>query len=307
MSNQIDVHHHVAAPEYVADLKMRPQNPVMQVFFSHTPATSIEDMDKGGTATALLSVNNVWAGDDARAVKLARACNDFSARLVGDHKGRFAMWGCIPMPLIDASMKEIEYALDVVKADGIGLMTSYGTKWLGDPDFLPVMDELNRRKAVVFVHPTAPDCCAGMVPGIPDPAIEFGTDTTRTIASLLFGGTLKRCPDIRFIFSHAGGTMPFLYQRFEALAKAKADKLPKEGLIPSLSTLHYDCAISSNPFAMGPLNRLVTAARIVFGSDYPFRFARDHVEGLKGCGFTDADIQGIHRGNLERLLPRFRS
>jgi len=213
MSNQIDVHHHVAAPEYVADLKARKQNPNMQVFFAHTPTKSIEDMDRGGTATSLLSVNNVWIGDDARAVKLARQCNDFSAKLVADHRGRFAMWGCLPMPVIDGSLKEIEYALDVLKADGIGMMTSYGDdKWLGDLIFLPVMEELNRRKAVVFVHPTAPNCCVNMVPGIPDPAIEFGTDTTRTIASLLFGGTLKRCPDIRFIFSHAGGTMPFLYQ-----------------------------------------------------------------------------------------------
>ena len=307
MSSQIDVHHHVAAPEYIADLKARSQNPVMQVFFGHTPAKSIEDMDRGGTATALLSVNNVWAGDDARAVKLARACNEFSAKLVAAHRGRFAMWGCIPMPVIDGALKEIEYSLDVLKADGIGLMTSYGDKWLGDPTFLPVMDELNRRKAVVFVHPTAPDCCVDMVPGIPDPAIEFGTDTTRTIASLLFGGTLKRCPDIRFIFSHAGGTMPFLFQRFDALAKARADKLPKDGLIPSLATLHYDCAISSNPYAMGPLTRLVTAARIVFGSDFPFRLAKDHVEGLKGCGFTDAEIQGIHRGNIERLVPRLKA
>jgi predicted TIM-barrel fold metal-dependent hydrolase len=146
-----------------------------------------------------------------------------------------------------------------------------------------------------------------MVPGIPDPAIEFGTDTTRTIASLMFGGTLKRCPDIRFIFSHAGGTMPFLYQRFESLAKANAAKLPKDGLIPSLGTMHYDCAISSNPYAMGPLKQLVGTGRIVFGSDYPFRLAKDHVDGLQECGFTAAEIQAIHRGNLEALLPRLKS
>ena len=82
--------------------------------------------------------------------------------------------------------------------------------------------------------------------------------------------------------------------------------MPRDGLIPSLSTLHYDCAISSNPYAMGPLTRLVTAQRIVFGSDYPFRLAKDHVEGLKECGFSEAEIALIHRGNLERLLPRLR-
>jgi predicted TIM-barrel fold metal-dependent hydrolase len=308
MTRQIDVHHHVAAPEYIADLKLRKQNANMNVFYAHTPAKSVEDMDKGGTATSLLSVNNVWVGDDARAAKLARACNEYSAKLVTDHRGRFAMWGCLPLPVIDASLKEIEYSLDVLKADGVGMMTSYGSdKWLGDPVFWPVMDELNRRKAVVFVHPTAPDCCVNLVPGIPDPAIEFGTDTTRTIASLLFGGTLKRCPDIRFIFSHGGGTMPFLFQRFELLAKGRADKLPKDGLIPSLATMHYDCAISSNPYSMGPLAKLVGTGRIVFGSDYPFRLAKDHVDGLTECGFSAADIGAIHRGNMERLLPRLKS
>ena len=306
MPGPIDVHHHVAAPQYIADLKARGTTGYATAFFNHTPEKSLEDMDKGGTATALLSTNNVWQGDDAAAVKLARECNDFAAKLVSDKKGRFGAFGTIPMPLIDSALKEMEYALDVLKNEGIGLMTSYGTKWLGDPAFVPVMEELNRRKCVVFVHPTAPDCCSNMVPGIPDPTIEFGTDTTRTIASLLFSGTFKRFPDIKFIFCHAGGTMPFLIQRFELLARVRGENIPEKGLIPTLASQHYDCAISHNPFAMGPLKRLVGAGRIVFGSDYPFRIAKDHVEGLKGCDFTEAEIAGIHRGNVEKLLPRLR-
>ena len=101
--------------------------------------------------------------------------------------------------------------------------------------------------------------------------------------------------------------MPFLIQRFELLGRVRKDGIPDKGLIPTLASQHYDCAISHNPYAMGPLKRLVSAARIVFGSDYPFRHAKDHVDGLEGCDFTEAELAGIHRGNIEKLLPRLKS
>ena len=115
-------------------------------------------------------------------------------RLVADHPGRFGMFAALPLPDIEASLREIEHGLDVLKADGICLFTSYRDKWLGDPAFEPVMEELNRRKAVVFTHPEAPLCCRGLIPGINEAVIEYGTDTTRAIARLLFSGTARALP-----------------------------------------------------------------------------------------------------------------
>jgi 6-methylsalicylate decarboxylase len=124
------------------------------------------------------------------------------------------MFGTLPLPDVPGSLREIEYVLDTLKFDGVCMMTDYQGKFLGDPAFTPVMEELNRRKAIVYTHPFRNDCCRNLVPDVFEPIIELGTDTTRTIASLVFSGTAAKFPDIKFIFSHGGGTLPFLVQRF---------------------------------------------------------------------------------------------
>ncbi len=171
-----------------------------------SPALSLEDMDKSGIATSILSIAQpgVWYGNNVEeSRKLARELNEYGAKMVKDHPGRFGLFACIAPPDVDGSLKEIEYAFDTLKADGIGLLTSYQDKYLGDPSFAPVYAELNRRKAVVYVHPTTPDCCRGLVPGIPPGSIEYATNSTRTIAHLVFSGTATKFPDIRWIFSHS--------------------------------------------------------------------------------------------------------
>jgi predicted TIM-barrel fold metal-dependent hydrolase len=161
-------------------------------------------MDKAGVATAITSITTpgVSFGDPVAARRLARECNEYAARLVVDFPGRFGVFAALPLPDIEGSLRETAYALDVLKADGVCMFTSYGDRWLGDPEFTPVMAELDRRKAVLYTHPTAPNCCRNLVPDVPAPIIEYGTDTTRTIASLVFSGTAARFPNIRFIFSH---------------------------------------------------------------------------------------------------------
>src|SRR5262249_6734630 len=184
-----------------------------------TPEKSLADMDRAGVATALTSITTPALRflDDAAARKLARECNDYSAKLVSDSKGRFGMFAVMPMPYVEATLHEIGYALDSLKADGIALLTSYGDKWLGDPAFTPVMEELDRRRAVVYTHPTTADCCGNLIPDVPESIIEWGTDTTRTIASLLFSGAAARFRNVQMIFSHGGGTLPFLTERFVRL------------------------------------------------------------------------------------------
>jgi predicted TIM-barrel fold metal-dependent hydrolase len=301
----VDVHHHLAPPAYIADLTKRKlgERPTLE----WTPEKSLADMDNAGVATAVLSITTpgVWFGDDAAAVPLARACNEYGAKLAADGARRFGMFATLPLPNIDASLREIEYALDTLKVDGIGLFTSYGDKWLGDQAFAPVMDELNRRKAVVYTHPIDANCCRNLLAGVPGPVIEYGTDTTRTIASLLFTGTASRCPDVKFIFSHGGGTMPFLIERFVRLpltSKAAAEKTP-EGVTALLQRFHYDTAQVANPAAMAALTKVVPTSQILFGTDFPFRTARDHVDGLKQI-FDEADLRKIGSANARALLPR---
>src|SRR5712692_5183742 len=226
--HRIDIHHHLLPPSYIAEIISRRVTPTP----AWTPAKSIEEMDKNGIATSVVSLiqPGVWFGDVAQGRRLAREVNEYAARMVMDYPRRFGMFAVPPLPDTEGSLREIEYALDTLKADGIGVMTSYGDKYLGDPAFAPVWEELNRRKAVVYTHPLVPDCCRNLVPNVPTGAIEFATDTTRTIAGLLFSGTAARFPDIRWIFSHGGGTAPFLLsrlQREEQEMKEREKRLPK--------------------------------------------------------------------------------
>jgi predicted TIM-barrel fold metal-dependent hydrolase len=265
-------------------------------------------MDRAGVAKSITSITSpgLWFGDDAMARRLSRECNDYAAKLAVDHPGRFGVFVSIPLPDIDGSLREIEYGLDKLKADGIAMFTNYGDKWFGDPAFAPVYEELNRRKAVVYTHPRSANCCRNVLPDLNDSAIEWGTDTTRAIARTIFAGTAAKYPDIRVIFSHAGGTMPFLIERFDLAAKGPqfAKQLP-EGFLAAAKKFYYDTAQASNPVAMGALKKLIPMSQIVFGTDYPFRTAADHVKGLKECGVFDAkELLAIDNENAARLLRR---
>jgi predicted TIM-barrel fold metal-dependent hydrolase len=263
-------------------------------------------MDRNGIATAIASIAQpgIWFGEVAEGRHLARACNEWGARMVGDHPGRFGLFAAIPLPDTEGSLREIEYALDVLKADGIGLFTSYRDKYLGDPSFAPVLEELNRRKALVYVHPIAPDCCKGLVPGVPPSTIEYATDTTRTIAGLVFSGTTRRCPDIRFIFSHSGGTLPFLTARFERLNEERKGAGLPQGPMPELRKLYYEVAQGTTPGQLAALTKLASLSHVLFGTDFPFRPGAEAVAGLAAYGFAAADLQAIERENALALLPR---
>jgi 6-methylsalicylate decarboxylase len=239
----------------------------------------------------------------------ARPANEFAARFLADHRQRFGVYAFLPMPHVDATLREIEYALDTLKLDGVGMYTNYRDKWLGDAIFNPVFEELNRRKAIVFTHPISlgPSQFAQLLTG--DGAIQEQTDTTRAIANVIFGGAAERYPNVRMIFAHGGGTMPYLVERFTSMAKGQkyAELLPR-GFLGAASKFYYDTAWTSNAVAMGALSKVVPLSQIVFGTDYPARTIADHIRGLKECGvFTDEQLQQIQRDNALTLFPRFRS
>jgi predicted TIM-barrel fold metal-dependent hydrolase len=307
--HRIDIHHHFSPPQWIAEVKgrqlLQPANA------NWTPARSIEDMDKGGVAAAAISITNpgLWFGDKEVTRRITRACNEFGAKLVQQYPTRFGLFAALPLPDVDATLKEIEYAFDVLKADGAHFMTSYGDTWLGDAAYAPVMDELNRRKAVVHVHPTAANCCKNLVPDVSPGIMEYGTDTTRAMLGVLFSGTAVRCPDIRFIWSHAGGTAPFLAGRIDGSSRKAKDRerrLPK-GAMHEMKKFYYDTAGAANPGAMASLLKLVTSANILFGTDFPpGGTSLEVAKALSelGVGFTEADMRAIDRDNAVRLLPR---
>ena len=303
---RIDVHHHLLYPGYFDDVGSLRQGGGGRIKWS--PAMSIEEMDRSGIALSLLSLIQPAAAvaDLALGRKIARQGNEFGAQLARDHKGRFGSFATIPLLDTDGALAEIGYALDTLKADGICLMTSYQNKYLGDEAFAPVWTELNRRKAVVYTHPLTPECCRNTVTGLPPGVVEYATDTTRTIASLVFSGAAARYPDIRWIFSHSGGTMPFLLSRFarqEADMKERAKERMPKGVMHELKKFYYDTAQGNHSGALGALMKVVAPSQVLFGTDYPFRDGAEEIGGLAAFRFKPKDLRAIERGNALKLLP----
>ena len=305
---RIDVHHHLSPPEYIEELA--PMKCLAPQTLAWTPQKSIDTMDEGDVAVSIMSITTpgLWFGSHVPARRLARKCNNYAAKLVSDYPRRFGMFVNLPLPDVDGSLVEIEYGMDVLKADGVVLFTSYGDKWLGDPTFDKVFEELNRRKAVVYTHPTACTCCTNLLPGLNDATIEYQTDTTRAIARMVFSGSAARYPDIKLIWSHGGGTMPYLIDRFIKAAKTPLyrDRIP-EGFMPLARKFYYDTAQVPNRPALLALKEVVTASNIVFGTDYPWLTAAHHVKGITESGvFTPGELRAIGRDNAVRLLPQYR-
>ena len=314
-AGMIDVHHHILPPHYVSVLKEKifatagATNDVSKLL-GWTPARSIEEMDQNGIATGIASLGlpGIWLGGVEASRRLARNCNEYAAELCRNYPGRFGMFAALPMPDQQGSLEEIAYALDTLKADGFALLTNYGDKWTGDAAYEPVLEELNRRKAVVHVHPTAPTCCTNLIAGVPPSITEFLFDTARSIVSLMINGTFSRYPDIRFIFSHAGGALPAVANRMAAYFRNRkdlSDRAPN-GTMAELKKLHYDIANAANPPTISALMNLVPSSQLLFGSDYPYVDTRVTAEALENSTLSSAEKQGIKRDNGMGLFPRFR-
>ncbi len=312
-ARRIDIHHHFVSPSFLQLLTERNAKtpvPGLAAWKGYSPARAIETLDRVGLQTAMLSITapGVWFGDAQESRRLAREMNEYAAaRLVGDYKGRFGLFAVLPLPDIDGSLREIEYAFDTLKADGVGVLTSYGQAFLGDASFAPVLEELNRRKAIVYTHPTDAQCCMNLIPGVANQMLEYPTDTTRTIVSLIVSDAATKFPAIRFIFSHAGGTITSIAGRLLGQA-APPDALSRpaepNSRLYHLRRFYYDTAGSANAVAMSALKTLVPISQILFGTDAPFFDGAPQVKGLQASGFTAGELAGIERTNALRLLGR---
>jgi predicted TIM-barrel fold metal-dependent hydrolase len=309
----IETHHHFYPPGYQKawlDWEDAHKIPHFANQVGWTREKAVEQLDKNGVATGVLSIASTpgtWFGlDVAGAERMVRTCNDYGAEMTRHYKGRFGLFATLSMLDVDATLREIEYVFDTLKADGVGLQTNYGDKRLGHEFYRPVFEELNRRKAVVYVHPLVADCCGQLSVGAFPAVIEVPHDTTRAVTSLLLSGTLARLRDIKWLFSHAGGTIPKLAGRIDAFYSQRAHaagSFAPDGIEAELRRLHYDTANATSAPAMAALMNFVPTTQITFGSDYPY-FPLSQIETLRKMGLALEDLKGIESGNAARLIPR---
>ncbi len=313
--HRIDVHHHILPAEYVSALARLGITGGGGIPF---PKWSVDDalglMDRHGIQAAVTSISTpgVHFGDAAAARDLARRCNEISARLMTDHPARFGGFAILPLPDVGGALRELEFALDTLHLDGVVLLASQSDgRVLGDPAFDEVFAELDRRQAIVFVHPTIPKSSETIPIDVPGFAAEFTFDTSRAILNLIWSGTAERCQNSRLIFSHAGGTAPFLAWRWSLLdfLPGTSERAPR-GMMHYLKSFFYDTALSANPHALRSLCELVPATQILFGTDFPFApepITAMSTEGLEQYdGFDAAARRAIEHENALRLLPELR-
>lgn len=315
----IDVHHHYFPPVF-----REAGEKFLKAFFGEvpvaiknwSPSADLESMDRNGVAMAVINTSSrppesgaATAMDAYRGQ--AREANEFAAKMVQDHPKRFAQFGFLPMPDVDGSLREIEYVLDVLKAPGVGMMTSYGNRWQGNPEFIPVLEELNRRKAVVFCHPLPAACCRALMPDVAprEPLlVEFPFDTGRAVVSLLMSGSFSKFHDIRWIFCHCGGVVPALSGRMKNLIAGmppeSVEAFAPRGMDYELQRQFYDTADAAYAPSMAAIRSYIPRTQILFGTDYPYVSIENNAQELRERRLPKSDMQGICRGNMLRLLPQ---
>ena len=301
MTGLIDVHHHILPPDYVTALGGRiGKQGLTGAVPTWDPDLSVAAMDRNGIARAITSISSpgIWFGDRGETKELARYCNEYAADMAKTHPGRFGCFAVLPLPNVEDSLAEIDYAFDTLGVKGVGLLTNYDGRYPGDPEFAPVFEELDRRNAAIFYHPTLSKG-SDSLPDIPVPTLEFPFDTTRAVVNMLHEGVFRRHGNIRFIFVHAGGAIPFLAERINRLAV-----LPKfrenvpNGVRPILKRLYFDVALSANSLSMSTATQVVDTGNLFFGSDFPHAGEATMTETVEGL----ADLDRLFGAKADTLL-----
>jgi 6-methylsalicylate decarboxylase len=312
MSFAIDVHHHIL-PDFFFRETNDAHNPVGGIAPPPWDAQlMLSFMDAGGIDVAVTSISTpgVHIGDDARARSLARRCNELSAELIQSHPSRLGGFAALPLPDVDGALTELTYALDVLKLDGVVLFSNSQGVYLGDARFEPVFAELEQRAAVVFVHPTAsPDPSAHQL-GLPDSLLDFTADTTRALAQMHYSNRFARTPHVKYIFSHAGGTVPYLAGRWGIVDAMNVIPGGEERgpVADTLRRLYWDTALSYGDPVLRMLRDVVGLDQVLFGTDFPYLrrdLAVNCVQRLEETpALTEAERTQVMSDNALRLFPR---
>jgi predicted TIM-barrel fold metal-dependent hydrolase len=308
---RIDVHHHIVPPAYAEWLA---SHGLRDAGGRELPAWSVEEalatMDEHDIASAVVSISTpgvhlrAAAGPDLEAHVKAREMNELAARLVQDHPRRFGFFATLPVRDVDAALEEIAYAYEALHAWGVVLLANVQGRYLGEPEYEPLFEELARRQAIAFVHPS--ELPAPRVDGIPPFAADFLLDTTRAAFLLVRNGVVRRHPSIRFILSHAGGFVPYASHRLAAAMTAETPRSPLE-ILEDFASFYFDTALSGSPAALPSLLAFAKPGHVLFGSDWPYApsiavdFFTSQLDAYAGL-----DAEGhaaIDHGNAEALFP----
>lgn len=311
----IDVHQHVIPDIYKSELA---SVGVLGSGENPWPAWSmkrqLELMDELGIDAVLMSIASPGAyfGDAEFTKRLVKTCNEWMAQMVIDYPGKFGAMGFVSLPDVTAACRDVAYALDVLKLDGVNLQTHTAHRYLGHPEEDELYAELDRRKAVVFVHPQRPPAKGMPEYSFPAGYTELTFDTTRAITNMLYNGTLAKFPNIRWIMPHMGGVTPFLLFRLSGLNDdPKVRERIPDGVAAYLRRLYYDVAQSAAPLSFRALLEVADPDRILFGTDYPSarpaeKVMRDTAAAVRTFdGFDETLRHKIMAGNAQALLPRF--
>jgi predicted TIM-barrel fold metal-dependent hydrolase len=275
-SKTIDYHHHVVPPEYVVEMnKLGIVGNTAIKFPAFDAARNLKLMDRVKIDKAMLSISTpgVYVKDDQTSALLARLCNDFIKSTVEENPDRYGGLGVLPYPAFEESLKETEYIFDTLRLDGIGVLTNAGARYFGEAGYDELFQELNRRNALVFIHPEDLLIHEG-AHVIVTLYFERCLSTVRSAYNLLFNGYLEKYPNIRFILSHGGGGLPVMGRRIVREYLRKVNQPDNEDLFREkmslLQNLYYDTA--QKGIAMfNSLNEFCGSDHIVFGSDTPFQ------------------------------------
>lgn len=310
----IDLHHHFWAPDYLkaqTDWEDAHKSPHVPAMMTWKPEVSIAEMDRGGVRTSVLSLASIseglWGLEAQAATKVIRASDDYAMQIMSDYPGRFGLFAPLNMVDIDTSLQEVAYAYDQCHADGIGLQSSYNGKYLGDPSYDPIWQELNRRNAVIFVHGPNSACCSQIKdgPGMFGSVVEVTFDVTRTAASLLTSGALHRYPNIRWIIAYGGGTLPFVAGRMNAFLKnaKNIQEIAPNGIAAELQKLYIDTVNVTNEASMAAMLKFTKPSQIVYGTDFIY-YNNDQLDALDERKLAPKVKDAILSGNAKHLIPR---